>query len=51
LEREKKLITRWDNAPHHKEIATFPHHVHERDDIKPSAEPSFAEILKIIGKK
>ena len=20
------LITRWDNVPHHREIATFPHH-------------------------
>ena len=22
-------ICRWDNAPHHREVATFPHHLHE----------------------
>jgi len=49
LNREKELITRWDNAPHHSEVETFPHHVHEGDVIKPSEEPSFAEILKKIG--
>ena len=24
-----KLIKRWDNAPHHPEIATFPDHLHD----------------------
>lgn len=23
-----KLITRWDNANHHKHISTYPHHIH-----------------------
>ena len=23
-----KLISRWDNAPHFRELATFPHHKH-----------------------
>ena len=23
-----KLIIRWDNAPHHKHLKTFPHHKH-----------------------
>ncbi|MDP2822864.1 MAG: DUF6516 family protein [Sulfuritalea sp.] len=22
-------ICRWDNAPHHRDVATFPHHLHE----------------------
>ena len=22
-------ICRWDNAPHHRDLATFPHHLHE----------------------
>lgn len=26
------LIRRWDNAPHHPEISSFPHHVHEGDE-------------------
>ena len=49
--KEKRLITRWDNAPHHSEIETFPHHVHEGEDIKPSEEPTFVELLKKIGEK
>ncbi len=49
--KEKILITRWDNARHHKEIETFPHHVHEGKDIKPSMEPTFVEILKKIEER
>jgi len=50
-DKEKRLITRWDNAPHHSEIETFPDHVHEGEEIKPSEEPTFAEILKKIGER
>ncbi len=49
-DKEKRLITRWDNAPHHPEIKTFPHHVHEEEEIKPSQEPTFVEILKKLEK-
>jgi len=47
--KEKILIQRWDNAPHHKEIETFPHHMHNGENIIPSNEPTFAEILRIIS--
>jgi len=47
--KEKKLIKRWDNATHHKEIETFPHHLHKGEDIMSSAEPTFVDILKKIG--
>ncbi|MBU3967699.1 MAG: hypothetical protein KKG76_10050 [Euryarchaeota archaeon] len=49
--KEKILIIRWDNASHHPEIKTFPHHVHEGDEIKPSDVPTFVEILKKIGNR
>ncbi len=49
--KEKTLITRWDNAPHHPEIKTFPDHVHEGDSIKPSEIPTFVEVLKMIGER
>lgn len=26
------LICRWDNAPHHRELTGFPHHLHEGDE-------------------
>ena len=27
------LIRRWDNAPHHPEIESFPNHVHDGDEL------------------
>ena len=50
-DKEKRLITRWDNARHHPTIETFPHHVHKGKDIEPSEEPTLVEILKKIGDK
>lgn len=50
-DKDKRLITRWDNAPHHSELETFPHHVHEGGAINPSEEPTFVEILKNIGER
>ena len=49
IEPDGALRRRWDNAPHWPEMGTFPHHIHDGEGIKPSAEPSFAEILKKIG--
>jgi len=49
-DERKKLIKRWDNAPHYKEISTFPHHIHE-PDIGPSFSPSFSSVLKEIEQK
>ena len=46
-ERSGKLIKRWDNAPHHKEILTFPHHVHS-PNVEPLFKPEFKHILKEI---
>ena len=41
------LICRWDNAPHHAEISTFPHHMHELDEsnVLPH-EP--ADVFKVL---
>jgi len=38
---------RWDNAPHHPEVA--PDHLHDGTVVKPTHEPTLAEILKMIG--
>lgn len=34
----KRMIVRWDNAPHHPKIKTFPHHKHERKRVVESEE-------------
>ncbi len=31
---DEKPILRYDNAPHHPEIQTYPHHKHLKDDIQ-----------------
>jgi len=42
------LIKRWDNAPHHKEIKTFPYHLHDSNIIKESKPMTFLKVLEII---
>jgi Family of unknown function (DUF6516) len=43
-----RLKRRWDNAPHHKEVSTFPHHVHVGlTDRVESSEPM--TILKVLA--
>ncbi len=46
-----RLLKRWDNAAHHPEISTHPHHVHDgsEEDVR-SYEPIGAEgILALIS--
>jgi len=42
------MIFRYDNAAHHEEIYTFPHHKHTPTDIKPSIEIGLAEVVSEI---
>lgn len=42
------LKIRWDNAPHWKSVATFPHHRHEGEQIAPSTETSLEDVLAYI---
>ena len=46
----RKLVKRWDNVKHHKEIDTFPYHVHDGDEknIKTSEPMNHNKVLKII---
>jgi len=43
---KSELIFRYDNAPHHKQIKTFPHHLHLDSRVFVSKEPSIQEILQ-----
>lgn len=45
-----KLIIRWDNSPHHKNIETFPHHKHINKAVESSKEISLRQVLKYIKK-
>ena len=50
-----QMLFRYDNAPHHPEIDSYPYHKHTPDKIMPSSMPSLKDILNeisaiIIGK-
>ena len=42
------LIKRWDNAPHHKELAGFPDHLHDGDKVKSSRPMTLAKVLQVM---
>ncbi|MBF0210604.1 MAG: hypothetical protein HQK64_13245 [Desulfamplus sp.] len=48
MDDKQNLVFRYDNAPHHADIKTFPHHKHEKDAIKSSLEPTLEDILMEI---
>lgn len=45
-----KLKWRWDNARHHPELKTFPHHMHIGEDgnVKDSTGIDLWEVLRIL---
>ncbi len=47
---KNNLIMRWDNAPYHKNIETFPHHLHNKNGIFENFDITILDILKTIEK-
>ena len=46
----KSQIIRWDNAPHHKNLKTFPHHLHLDSKVLDSLEPNLEYVLEYLKK-
>lgn len=48
--RTGKLVFRYDNAPHHPEIYTFPHHKHLGTDenLAPTDQPTLNQVITEI---
>ena len=44
-----RMLFRYDNAPHHSEIDSHPHHKHALDKIIPTTMPSLTDILNEIS--
>ena len=42
-----RMIIRWDNAPHHRHLKTFPHHKHT-PEVEESEEVNLEGVLKVI---
>lgn len=48
MDERNNLICRWDTAPHHKELKTFPYHVHLADGVKESRPVKLIDVLDEI---
>ena len=45
---EGTLVSRWDNAPHHPEVPSFPHHIHDGEGMHPSQPMTIPEVLDTL---
>jgi len=45
MDKNKELVCRWDSAPHHKEVKTFPYHLHTKKGVEESKKANLIEIL------
>ncbi len=43
-----KMVFRYDNAPHHPYIFTYPHHKHIGSAVEPSSNPDLGDVLSEI---
>jgi len=48
LRPDETVIMGWDNAPHHNEISSFPHHRHVGNTIEASEERNLDDVLAFI---
>lgn len=48
MDSKNRLIFRYDNAPHHPDLTTFPHHKHISSGEKESGMPSIEDLLTEI---
>ena len=53
LNSANELKVGWDNAPHHTQMESFPHHKHvsQRGNLQPSGETSLEEVMRVIQRK
>lgn len=45
------VICGWDNAPHHPDVRTYPHHLHQAGDVYPSAIRSLSDVFDRLEKE
>lgn len=44
-----KLVSRWDNAPHHPTVSTFPDHRHDdQGGVQPASSMSVPDVLDAV---
>ena len=50
LTSDNELKIGWDNAPHHKQVESFPHHKHvkHKETLQMSTETCLEEVMRVI---
>jgi len=48
INAEAKMVFKYDNARHHHDVATFPHHKHTPDGFFESEEPNLQQIFNEV---
>jgi hypothetical protein len=48
MDKEGNIVFRYDNAPHHKDVSTFPHHKHHSDNVAESDDKGIMDVLDEI---
>lgn len=48
MDGNNRLIKRWDSAPHHKEITSFPFHLHTPEGVMECDKINLIEVIDII---
>jgi hypothetical protein len=48
MDKEGNIVFRYDNAPHHKDVSTFPHHKHLSDNVAESDDKGIMDVLDEI---
>lgn len=46
-----EVLRGWDNAPHHPEVRTYPHHLHCADDVRLSEARTLPEVLDMLAQE
>ncbi len=47
-QKNEKLIRRWDNSPHHRNLPNFPYHVHDRNRVMSCEDSNLVDVLVYI---
>ncbi len=56
--RQRGRLYRWDNAPHHPRVSTFPDHFHDGDEstiieshLSPTPEAALRQVLEFVRRQ
>ena len=48
MDKEGSMVFRYDNAPHHKDVSSFPHHKHLPSNVAESDDKGIMDVLDEI---